>query len=714
MNYRTLSLPAVLLALASPVFAQNSAKIDEELTRSVKAGCTTEKVIITTRPGYRAGLADSLQRHGDRVKFQPVSIDAVSAEIHCGDIETLSGFSSVRAISKDAEVRADGLAGTRAPRSTGDTTGASAASANRQDTVARTNAGKKAERGQWVFFETLGVNAARQTVTSELAMLGDVTYDTTEIDSTLVDWSGSSEPTRSAGTFGIAIIDSGIEPAIDFGNRISAFYDFTGGHVRKAAPSDAYGHGTHVAGLIASRFVGVAPFVRLVGLRVLDGKGSGQTSDVVEAIEFATANKDILGIRAINLSLGHPIFEPAATDPLVQAVERAVRAGLVVITASGNFGVNPATGLPGYAGVISPGNAPSSITVAALNTFETVSRADDRVAPYSSRGPSWYDAFAKPDVTAPGHNLLSIAAKGSYLRRLNEKRGGSGDYMRLSGTSMAAAVATGVVALTLDANGTLTPNAVKAVLEYTAIPVKDDQHEVYDALTQGTGGVNGGGAIALAAAIDASQPVGSKWLMYGVPFHTTIGRVPYQWAGSILWGPHHVRGDGVLDENRIAWQTNIVWASGVDEDNIVWGTVEPDEDNIVWGTSDDDGDNIVWGTNFVWATSDDDADNIVWGTSVDEDNIVWGTNIVWGASLIGEDDGDNIVWGTGDDDGDNIVWGTVSADNVVWGNLFESNLVWGADEHDSDNIVWGTGIIWGKGGITGARPAHGQQRRNRR
>jgi len=130
MNYRTLSLPAVLLALASPVFAQNSAKIDEELTRSVKAGCTTEKVIITTRPGYRAGLADSLQRHGDRVKFQHVSIDAVSAEIHCGDIETLSGFSSVRAISKDAEVRADGLAGTRAPRSTGDTTGASAASAN--------------------------------------------------------------------------------------------------------------------------------------------------------------------------------------------------------------------------------------------------------------------------------------------------------------------------------------------------------------------------------------------------------------------------------------------------------------------------------------------------------------------------------------------------------------------------------------------------------
>ena len=230
-------------------------------------------------------------------------------------------------------------------------------------------------------------------------------------------------------------------------------------------PLDPYGHGTHVAGLIASEFVGVAPNARLIGLRVLDEKGQGVTANVVRAIEFAIANKDLLGINVLNLSLGHPIYEPAATDPLVQAVEHAVREGLVVVASAGNFGMNRQTGLPGYAGIASPGNAPSAVTAGAVRTFNTVTRADDRVAPYSSRGPSWYDGFAKPDVVAPGDNLLSVAAVGSALRLAQEKRGNAGNYMRLSGTSMAAGVTSGVVALVLNANRGLTPNAVKAILE---------------------------------------------------------------------------------------------------------------------------------------------------------------------------------------------------------------------------------------------------------
>ena len=85
------------------------------------------------------------------------------------------------------------------------------------------------------------------------------------------------------------------------------------------------------------------------------------------------------------------LLEPAATDPLVQAVELAVRAGIVVVVSAGNYGINPQTGLPGYAGILSPGNAPSAITVGALMTGDTAVRTDDRLAPYSSRGPSWYD-----------------------------------------------------------------------------------------------------------------------------------------------------------------------------------------------------------------------------------------------------------------------------------------------------------------------------------
>ena len=87
-----------------------------------------------------------------------------------------------------------------------------------------------------------------------------------------------------------------------------------------------------------------------------------RTSDVISAVEYATTNKAALGIDIINLSLGHPIYEPAASDPLVRAVEAAARAGIAVVVSAGNYGTNEVTGLPGYAGVTSPANAASAIT----------------------------------------------------------------------------------------------------------------------------------------------------------------------------------------------------------------------------------------------------------------------------------------------------------------------------------------------------------------
>jgi serine protease AprX len=189
----------------------------------------------------------------------------------------------------------------------------------------------------------------------------------------------------------------------------------------------------------SGKYDGVAQSVRFVVLKVLDRNGKGKTSSLIDSIEYVIANKDRLGIHVINLSLGHPIFESAATDPLVQAVERASRAGLIVVAAAGNVGKNPETGLPGYGGIASPGNAPSAITVGAANTLDTAARSDDRVAGYSSRGPSWYDGFAKPDVVAPGHLLVSDAPALSTLSTtypslvINESQR---SYLKLSGTSM--------------------------------------------------------------------------------------------------------------------------------------------------------------------------------------------------------------------------------------------------------------------------------------
>src|SRR5262249_8979046 len=144
-------------------------------------------------------------------------------------------------------------------------------------------------------------------------------------------------------------------------------------------------------------------------------------------------------VGVINLSLGHPILSRPEDDPLVRAVERASAAGIYVVVSAGNFGQKPG-GTPGYAGITSPAHAHSAITVGAAMTQDTVKRGDDTVAPYSSRGPTWYEALPKPDAVAPGHQLASDAAIGSTLYNLALQSGKvkKGDTLLvLNGTSMA-------------------------------------------------------------------------------------------------------------------------------------------------------------------------------------------------------------------------------------------------------------------------------------
>jgi serine protease AprX len=450
---------------------------------------------------------------------------------------------------------------------------------------------------------------------------------------------------------GVAVIDSGLEAGAEFGDRIAGFYDFTQ-NGQPMAPSDGYGHGTHVAGLIAGSgdlsgtgkpYRGVAPKARIIALKVLNQNGAGNTSDVIKAIEFAIANKDRLDIDIINLSLGHPIYEPAASDPLVQAVEAAVRAGIVVVTAAGNYGVSAATGQTGYAGIQSPGNAPSAITVGSAKTFDTNMRSDDRVANYSSRGPSWYDGSVKPDLIAPGHGLVAAAAKSSALYLNNPALRVDDSYLRLSGTSMAAAVVSGTAALVLEANPALTPNAVKAILQFTALPARDDQGVEYDPLTQGTGSVNAAGAIDVAAHIDAAMPVSSWWLTTNLNPWTVIDGQTVSWSENIIWNDALSFGP-VVYVNQPYWAENIVWGS---DDNIVWGS----NDNIVWGS------NIVWGNNIVWAS---------------DDNIVWGSNIVWGNTLIGSSYGKSVTWGMVVDNPSLTVWGSLKGFGGLTGAVLTS------------------------------------------
>ena len=629
--------------------AQGARKIDRAVRQALESGARTQRVIVKVKPGYRETLRQALKEHGDVIKSDHASIDALGADLHSADVEELEKLDWVLDIAADAIVRAD------AKKNSTDATLTTASTTLR---------------------ETLGLPAR-------------------------ANW-----PDGPAGVT-VAIIDSGIAPNADFSGRITGFWDFTRGGIA-TAPYDDYGHGTHVAGLIGSsgalsrsEFQGVAPTVNLIGLKVLDGTGAGYTSDVIKALEFLIANKASLNVQIVNLSLGHPIYAPAASDPLVQAVERASAAGLIVVVSSGNFGQTQQGEGVGYTGITSPGNAPSAITVGAVDHKNTVTRADDVVATYSSRGPSWFDASAKPDVVAPGHKLASDTNSNAYLYNLLKTSNGvvksrnGQELLQLSGSSMATAVTSGVAALVLQVhnlNGlydrpAITPKLMKAILEYSAIPVTG-----FDRLTQGTGQINAIGAATLGYVIDTGVAPGVPWFIADIPPTSKIGDVTYTWSREIIWG-HSVYGGDVIYAN------NIVWGTADGGDNIVWGTGDFG-DNIVWGTADD-GDNIVWGTGLILK-----ADNIVWGTDV-----VWGTNIVWGTRLIGamSDGGDNIVWGTANE-GDNIVWGTLNASNIVWGMrqgsviLFATsdggdNIVWGTSD-GGDNIVWGTSdggdnIIWG-------------------
>ena len=144
---------------------------------------------------------------------------------------------------------------------------------------------------------------------------------------------------------------------------------------------------------------GIAPGAQLVNVRVLGADGSGLTSDVIAGIDWVIANRARYKIRVINLSLGHPVTEPAPTDPLCQAVARATAQGIIVVASAGNDGMT-ADGRTVLGSIVSPGNSPFALTVGALDTQGTAGRSDDTVASYSSAGqPARSDG--QPDVVAP-------------------------------------------------------------------------------------------------------------------------------------------------------------------------------------------------------------------------------------------------------------------------------------------------------------------------
>jgi serine protease AprX len=481
---------------------------------------------------------------------------------------------------------------------------------------------------------------------------------------------------------GVAIIDSGItawhddlyltrpkSPRAD--PRVVHFRDFTGpesSHVWTSdQPSDDYGHGTHVAGIIAGNGfdsdgarTGMAPGVNLIGLKALDANGQGYISDVIAAIDYAIALKDAYNVRIINLSVASGVFESYKTAPLARAAKRAVDAGIVVIASAGNLGTNEA-GEPQAGGITCPGNAPWVLTVGAASHQGTRFRSDDIVAAFSSRGPTWIDRAAKPDILAPGVGIESLSDPQStlYSRYSDYLLDGTRQtsykpYLSLTGTSMSAPVVAGAVALMLEANPDLTPNAVKAILEYTA-----EGRPGVSFLAQGAGMLNVLGAVRMASFFGTPGPVPTPG--------DTIESEWIEWSREIIWGNERVAG-GVPLPGANAWALGVTWGAETTSKGlpIVWGVLA--DDNIAWNVSTDD--------NIAWNLSTDD--NIAW-------NLSTGDNIAWNLST-----GDNIAWNLSTDD--NIAWNLSTDDNIAWNLSTDDNIAWNVNT-DDHSILWGTGAI---------------------
>jgi serine protease AprX len=278
-----------------------------------------------------------------------------------------------------------------------------------------------------------------------------------------------------------------------------------------------------------------------------------------------------------------------------------------VVVAAGNDGRDNSMGTNGYSTITSPGNDPAVITVGAMKDMGTISRGDDLIASYSSKGPTLLDQVAKPDIVAPGNGIISALAANSGITASFPnnivpisyyKSSGSGaaspQYFKLSGTSMATPMVSGAAALLIQKDSTLTPDTVKAHLMKTSSKSFPGSSSVTDPTT----------GITYTSYYDLFT-IGAGYLDVWAALNCT-DIVP---SGSTASSPT-VQYDATTKTVKLVSGTNIVWGS-----NIVWG------DNVVWGS------NVVWGDNVVWGS------NVVWGDSTLQGfNVVWGSNIVWGSS----------------------------------------------------------------------------------
>ncbi len=261
----------------------------------------------------------------------------------------------------------------------------------------------------------------------------------------------------------IAVVDSGIIKHKDLKGNIIGSVNFNSG---QHSSVDAYGHGTFVADIIAGtgkqsrgKYMGVAPKAGLISVRVSDDQGMSTESDVVAGLQWIYRNKNRYNIKVVNISLNSSVAQSYHTSPMCAAAEILWFNGIVVVVSAGNNG---------SANLYPPANDPFVITVGAVDDHGTTSLLDDTMASFSAYGT--VDGVAKPDLVAPGRNIIALLPSNSRTTISEDHPNNrvNANYFRMSGTSMAAPIVSGAVALLLKDEPNLNPDQVKYRLKATA------------------------------------------------------------------------------------------------------------------------------------------------------------------------------------------------------------------------------------------------------
>ncbi len=351
---------------------------------------------------------------------------------------------------------------------------------------------------------------------------------------------------------GVAVVDSGVNPQQDLYtnmgvNRLVAAVAYNGGYNQSIY--DGYGHGDHVAGIIGGNgsrsggaYIGVAPMANLINVKVSDDQGAATASNVVAGLQWINDHRTQYNIKVVNLSLNSSEPESYNTNPIAAAVEILWFNKVVVVVSAGNRGRNA---------LYPPANDPFVITVGATDDRGTANTSDDQLASYSGFG-NTIDGFHKPELVAPGSNIVSlIAAPNDVLALAHPGNLVGAAYFRMSGTSMSAPMVAGAVALLLQSKPNLTPDQVKYRLMATARPFDTPNH-------------TGAGYLDIYAAVHGTTTQSAN---------TGIAASQLLWTGStpVTWNS--------VNWNSVNWNS-VNWNS-VNWNSVNWNSVNWNSD--FWG-----------------------------------------------------------------------------------------------------------------------------------